>query len=1201
MSPPANIEPMPVYIAASAASQIVTNDHDSHSELWADEHGIEPSADTVEVSPGALRLVNTFLDNLLFSFLAHAKSTSLATLRTAVADVLKPKLAKGAITTADGELEEYLGGVEEDNSHDGLDSNGEWDLELVWKRTRLRCMVYSSLGDMEEDDEDRYTYLEELDGPSGSPDIAIVSPAVAIFLTSILEYMGEQALMAAGQAAYHRTLARQRKEEKEGAVRSGVTDRIVIEDGDMERVALDRTLGRIWRGWKKRVRTNDSVANVRHSFSRETMRSQNEGRRNSVQHEPHSPQIREDQIEESDELPEAKIPLPAGDNDIKEIEVPGLTYYSDDEDHVEEGQIFTARPKSMMVFTSNKGLPTPNSSQPSTPKFLSTTSRKRSYSLPSPAHSNFSGPLKRQKSSIDGTLSAAEEPSKSASHSRNVSRDSQTKGVKVTAIAASAMAIGSAAVAGIIAVVKGEAPTTTPMVEKQLDLDESSESEVEIMTSSRISIGNPLDLVAHTEPASGKSSRSASVRSRRGSVTSVRIIDVARSPAPRLEDAPPMPVLNRRISSGLSINVPSSPDGFNPRSLGNSVPRAATTTPTIKNPSPLNHEVPQPPGAWVETPGATTPRAFAIPDRSPLRERPSPGAYNKYEMSLEQAQFASGIHNDEPSFVLAHAPPRKSSKEVRESVTPIQTQNIPTFSGVNGNGYPRIQTPTNHNAASPPPLTPLREMVENAVDTSDDDTMGLSSTSSLMGGAPYRSRTTASDRANKARTSPPTSYPRDTEGTPKQETSSKGTRQGRQSGSSSSSVTSYKPRQVRTSEDSAPSPKIGQSMGKSFDDLIRSETTLQYTLTPQSMRNIQVCIALRLCSHSLLTHTQDIPPSPNQARPMRPRTTSNTSTAKAASFRGHENAPPLPSPTMSHMTGRSSASRMNGAPRDARVENESITDFADFIRSTGPTKPRNDFGPSSPNTLAPPGSRGYTSSSLRANSSAPRSIPITSASSIRTTSSAGRARLQARDAVVQADATSDLIDFIRQGPQSEGPRISRTVAPFRTTMDSDQMSAHKHRLSTLAEVRDSVITNVSVAPSMQSSTGTVNSGTALLGNSNSQRMGGAAKAPPPALFSAFPEEEDMMPKRTRRRVKDPYAIDFSDEEDDEDLFNDLPMPVKEKPKRQEESLMDFLNSAPPPPPSTPKPFMLGVETSVSASPKKKEKRNFWGMRRKVAA
>lgn len=61
----------------------------------------------------------------------------------------------------------------------------------------------------------------------------------------------------------------------------------------------------------------------------------------------------------------------------------------------------------------------------------------------------------------------------------------------------------------------------------------------------------------------------------------------------------------------------------------------------------------------------------------------------------------------------------------------------------------------------------------------------------------------------------------------------------------------------------------------------------------------------------------------------------------------------------------------------------------------------------------------------------------------RTTSSAGRSRLQARDAVVpRGDSVSDLIDFVRSGPQMEKQdhRIPRTVAPFRSTMDSDQMT-----------------------------------------------------------------------------------------------------------------------------------------------------------------
>ncbi len=337
---------------------------------------------------------------------------------------------------------------------------------------------------------------------------------------------------------------------------------------------------------------------------------------------------------------------------------------------------------------------------------------------------------------------------------------------------------------------------------------------------------------------------------------------------------------------------------------------------------------------------------------------------------------------------------------------------------------------------------------------------------------------------------------------------------------------------------------------------------------------------------------QDTPPSPNVARPIRPRTTSNHSATKVSGFLAAD-TPPLPSPTASHMTVRSvggTRSRI-AVPRDARVENESITDFADFIRSTGPPKGRDDFA------KAPPMSPRATSSSSnvpRPNSSVPRSVPITTPLSIRTNSSSGRARLQARDAVVQADATSDLIDFIRQGPQSEGARISRTIAPFRTTMDSDQvLTSHRNRLSTLPEVRDSVTTTISVAPSMQSSTGTVNSGTALLG---AHKKAGVAKAPAPTPFTAFPEEDDMMPKRTRRRVRDPYAIDFSDE-DDEDFYDVVPTA---KPKQQEESLMDFLNSAPPPSPQTPQPFDLG-NMSVVTAPPKKEKRSFWGRKKKVDA
>jgi len=196
----------------------------------------------------------------------------------------------------------------------------------------------------------------------------------------------------------------------------------------------------------------------------------------------------------------------------------------------------------------------------------------------------------------------------------------------------------------------------------------------------------------------------------------------------------------------------------------------------------------------------------------------------------------------------------------------------------------------------------------------------------------------------------------------------------------------------------------------------------------------------------------------------------------------------------------------------------------------------------------------------------------------RSASSARRNRLQARDAVVHGDASSELIDFIRQGPpSSDNPRIPRTVAPFRSTMDSDQMSGALSgtRLATLPEIRDSLATNVSIEPSLHSSINTVNSGTALLSSHKK-----VAKAPPPQMYNAFEEEEDMMPKRKTRRVKDPYAIDFSDEEDEFDT------PVaKPKPKRQEESLIDFLNSVAPPP----APVLTSIFDDVpKPAPKKKD-------------
>lgn len=258
-------------------------------------------------------------------------------------------------------------------------------------------------------------------------------------------------------------------------------------------------------------------------------------------------------------------------------------------------------------------------------------------------------------------------------------------------------------------------------------------------------------------------------------------------------------------------------------------------------------------------------------------------------------------------------------------------------------------------------------------------------------------------------------------------------------------------------------------------------------------------------------------------------------------------------------------------PRDARAERDSIGDFAEFIRSTGP--PGTSYDDIIPRSApAADGQRGQNGTVRNASSSSPR--VGTSPTTPRRTQSSATRRLQAREAVVpRSNDSSDLIDFIRQGPPSEkthdNPRIPRTVAPFRTTMDSDQMSgAGGAKVSELTgpDPRRSQA-SVSNENSMRSVESSVTSQSALLNNDNSKKPAPAQK------FKSF-VDDDMVPKRKTRRVKDPYAIDLSDEEDEFDV-------PPAKPTSQEESLAEFLRNVPPPAQSTTTPIFQAVERPVA--------------------
>jgi hypothetical protein len=230
--------------------------------------------------------------------------------------------------------------------------------------------------------------------------------------------------------------------------------------------------------------------------------------------------------------------------------------------------------------------------------------------------------------------------------------------------------------------------------------------------------------------------------------------------------------------------------------------------------------------------------------------------------------------------------------------------------------------------------------------------------------------------------------------------------------------------------------------------------------------------------------------------------------------------------------------------------------LADFIRSTGPS------GGSIVRTVTAP------STVAKLSVDTPR---------VSTTSSINRSRLLARDAAVDyKDDNSDLIDFIRRGPPSVGgnPRIPRTVAPFRTTMDSDQLTGAVGGRAVDAQLRD-----VDVRTS-QASTNITESSMQSSANSQSALLGRNKPLPGGNRGYGIPGDDDMpMPKRKTRRVRDPYAIDLSDDdEDDDDMM--APGPQRRAPP-QEESLLDFLKNMPPPPPEP-------VAAQPSSRPPKKK-------------
>jgi hypothetical protein len=855
---PSNVRPSPAYIAASVASQTVTDHHnaqlrDAHAN--ADAHDVDELENAVFSGP-ALALLNAFLDHLLFAFLSSARSPSLTAIRPAVAEVLKPRLAREATEAADEELDGLLAGEDEDEDEfpaQDAKAADRWDVEKVWKRTRLRIMVYTRLGELEDEDEEKYVHQERgLSMDDDDDDEAgLVSWASAIFLTSVVEYVAEQTLLVAGSAAFARTAAKAKKLAQVADHADELNlERLVVEEPDVEKIALNAALGRLWRTWRKRVRSPLSPMSpgraIRSASSFSSLH------RRKMSYDTIDGSIRGEHSPIPERVPTeteiaANIPLPLGDNDVNEIEVPGLarSYEPDNESSGTQTPIpRSQRPSSVIMLApaetfrrrSTKerplSLPPPaalpftvaplssrrrDSIPPETPPFetpMEYAAKRKSYTSteeqPAVPQAPFETPMEyavERKS----YLVTEEQPdlyrhAHDDTSDNNNSKDNHEVDVHESPQEADADMMAFAASTGMGFGMNAVNPIVTDAQAKSDDEVEvpsagGYESEPKIMQSKRMSVGK------HGPPGLVRtfSARSSSLRS--AQVTPVATPNLSQDPEARsyLDDS--------QSSDGEEVNQP----------IGvartSDIPIRSTPTPPVDAHTDKGKYAAH--GGYVEVqprqivstliPSRNTPTPDAkpiIPERSVARTEP-----HTQELSVED--YAAGASPFGSSF----GPPRK--QEVPLPLPKSRGASLPSLQEVDSR--PASSSQRTSSEASPIPTTPKRNPAQPVRDT----------------------RTTVPDRqVHHQSTDDSKRSQQGVDGSPTSEKSGV-KRVGSTSSSIKKSGSFIAQHNSRDSETSVRSQVRRGRMSeedreREFDSLVNGKETVKFTLTPQNVRDFDV-------------------------------------------------------------------------------------------------------------------------------------------------------------------------------------------------------------------------------------------------------------------------------------------------------------------------------------------------------------------------
>ncbi|OQD90773.1 hypothetical protein PENANT_c001G04365 [Penicillium antarcticum] len=1108
MSPP-SVTPAPGFVSSSAATDIISADQEFNAADFVAED--ECGSGAALVTPAALSLLNAFLDNLLFNILASSKSTQLACIRPAMAEVLKPRLAKEVVAAAEEELSEYMGGAEDEQTEfrGGQEPGGDFDLVRSWKLTRLRCMVYTRLGDMEEDDEDEFIAQDGLGETDGAPrrftsHVDNITPAASIFLTSIIEFIGERALVIAGETARSRLLSKLNDgdELNEAGDERKRIDRLVVEDLDMEKLALNPTLGRLWRTWRKRRRGTTLTRTMsRESFSRRGFSGVSRKSSIATIEEPMTPN---EPLPQSPPLDPATVPLPMSDYDVQEIEVPGYT--GDLEGEVQTMQAVVAhkvRPRSLMVFSSPSLAPR------------------------SPGGDN--SPV--SASAID--------PPKLVRHVRSRSLPTEATNTPAEAEAEATL----------------DQPSPTPSEKKKLETmyedDESAEFVDAVETAPGVAITTPHKTSQLPENA-------------------VEDSDKARMSVLHEEEEAPLAV-NEMVASLRAGNDEDLTDQSNSArvsvaSLGDrsnqkdpeviestglcEKPKWTSSINRPKRKSSRDVSLLNARSISAQTSG---PEMQAVAENQPPTqgvETTQPATPNTPVEAIDSSTDQDATDGDQNKPAMISTPPTRNSDGV-------EVEKFQAFlSSPNTSRPTSADSERSQTSKTRPRPAPLLVQTSNRSSTASEraavQRMSTRPSTSVASTVHTKTRRSSSFGSAREIKRPVTAGST----TSQVSTKLKGL-MGRPQGDSPSL------RLRSSSETSRASGGSGDSDNEiaDLDKLINSDETIHFTLTPRSVREMTFPDPPnRPIPRSETTDTSDLadflkttsPPGEEKHRSRASVSSKATGEMIPVSrTKSTESSKHIPLSTrLTNRPAKPSKTTQAAQARDARGPTDATRDFADFIKAPG--------APSSPSTsaLAQP----------KTSTSGERPQPVRPPSSLSTASRGNRPRLEARSADTSSSQTSELIDFIREGPPMPGAhRIPRTVAPFRNTIDSDDLQMD----NTPEHTTVGSIASTGNASNPNKSMTSLGSRTALLDSNRNN-------APASGSATAF---EDPAPQRKQRRVRDPYAID--DDDDDEYLEELLELENKPKPKREEESLMDFLRSAPPPPESDKPPVPFTVNTAAA--------------------